>query len=191
MGLYRFIFILLLGWMSMKATHYQFIVRFTKWHRFILVYIHSSAWLDEYEDHHPELSGSITTLTVVIHGGCKFYAAMDTLIDQDGGCKLLCSNGHLDRSRWKAICYQFIVRFTKMTQALSIMKPQYYVYGYCSFLKVKFLFIAISGIFLGIFKGTRGNSRAVPEPMCLPTMTQAGREHCIWKKQHQLIRTSG
>ena len=31
---------------------------------------------------HPELSGCITTLTV-----CN-------------GCKLLCSNGHLDRSRW-------------------------------------------------------------------------------------------
>ena len=30
----------------------------------------------------------------------NFCAAMDTLIDQDGGCKLLCSNGHLDRSRW-------------------------------------------------------------------------------------------
>ena len=33
---------------------------------------------------HPEHSGGVTTLTVLIHGGCK----------------LLCSNGHLDRSRW-------------------------------------------------------------------------------------------
>ena len=32
---------------------------------------------------HPELSGCITTLSVC-----------------NGGCKLLCSNGHLDRSRW-------------------------------------------------------------------------------------------
>ena len=31
----------------------------------------------------------------------NFCAAMDTLIGQGGGCKLLCSNGHLDRSRWR------------------------------------------------------------------------------------------
>ena len=36
---------------------------------------------------HPELSGCITTLTVVIHGGCK----------------LLCCNGHIDRSRWCSV----------------------------------------------------------------------------------------
>ena len=40
-----------------------------------------------------------------------------------------------------------------------------------------FLFITISGIFLGIIKGSHGSQRAVPETMCLPTMTQAGREH--------------
>ena len=44
-------------------------------------------------------------------------------------------------------------------------------------IKVKFLFIAISGISLGIFEGSHGSHRAQPEPMCLPTMTQAGREH--------------
>ena len=27
------------------------------------------------------------------------------------------------------------------------------------------------------FKGSYGSHRAAPEPMCLPTMTQAGREH--------------
>ena len=43
--------------------------------------------------------------------------------------------------------------------------------------KVKFLFIAISGICFGIFEGFHGSQRAAPEPMCLPTMTQAGREH--------------
>ena len=36
--------------------------------------------------------------------------------------------------------------------------------------KVKFLFIAICGICLGIFEGS-------PEHMCLPIMTQAGCEH--------------
>ena len=39
---------------------------------------------------HPELSGCITTLTV-----------------RNGGCKLLCSNGHLDRSRWCSRCTFF------------------------------------------------------------------------------------
>ena len=42
--------------------------------------------------------------------------------------------------------------------------------------KVKFLFIAISGICHGIFESFRGSQRAASEPMCLPTMTQAGRE---------------
>ena len=45
--------------------------------------------------------------------------------------------------------------------------------------KVKFLFIAISGICLGIFKGSHGSHRAAPEPMCLPTMTQMGHEHSM------------
>ena len=44
---------------------------------------------------HPELSGCIAALIV----RKNFCAAVDTLIDQDGGCKPLCSNGHLDRSR--------------------------------------------------------------------------------------------
>ena len=39
----------------------------------------------------------------------------------------------------------------------------------------KVLFVAISGICLGIFQGYR----ATLDPMCLPTMTQAGREHVI------------
>ena len=43
--------------------------------------------------------------------------------------------------------------------------------------KVKFLFIAISGFFLGIFEGSHGSQRVAPEPMSLPTMTQAEREH--------------
>ena len=30
---------------------------------------------------------------------------------------------------------------------------------------------------LGYSKGSRGSHWAAPEPMCLPTMTQAGREH--------------
>ena len=38
---------------------------------------------------HPELSGCITTLTV----------------RNTGGCELLCSNGHLDRSRWRPPCH--------------------------------------------------------------------------------------
>ena len=41
----------------------------------------------------------------------------------------------------------------------------------------KFLFIAISGIFLGMFEGSYGSHRAAPEPICLSAMTQAGREH--------------
>ena len=45
--------------------------------------------------------------------------------------------------------------------------------------EIKFLFIAISVIFLGIFYGSRGSWRALPEPICLPTMTQAGREHVM------------
>ena len=36
--------------------------------------------------------------------------------------------------------------------------------------KVNFLFIAISGNYLGIFEGSHGNKRAAPEPTCLPTM---------------------
>ena len=49
---------------------------------------------------------------------------------------------------------------------------------YCKVkLKVKFLFTTISGICLGIFEGSHGSHRAAPEPMCLPTMTQAGSEH--------------
>ena len=42
----------------------------------------------------PELSGCITTLTV----------------RNTGGCKRLCSNGHLDRSRWQYsdVHYQFL-----------------------------------------------------------------------------------
>ena len=43
--------------------------------------------------------------------------------------------------------------------------------------EIKFLFIAVSEICLGIFEGFHGSHRAVPEPMCLPIMTQAGREH--------------
>ena len=43
--------------------------------------------------------------------------------------------------------------------------------------KVKFLFIAISGICLGIFENSHGNHQATPEPMCLPSMRQAGLEH--------------
>ena len=46
----------------------------------------------------------------------------------------------------------------------------------CKFLKTKFLFIAISGICLGIFEGSHGSHRAAPEPMCLPTTTRAGHE---------------
>ena len=45
--------------------------------------------------------------------------------------------------------------------------------------KVKFLFIAISGIYLGIFEGSHGSYRAAPEHICLPTMTQAGCEHAM------------
>ena len=43
--------------------------------------------------------------------------------------------------------------------------------------KQKFLVIAISGNCLGILEGSHGSHRATLEPMCLPTMTQAGREH--------------
>ena len=46
-------------------------------------------------------------------------------------------------------------------------------------IKLKFLFIAIAGVCLGIFKGSHGSHRAAPKPMCLPTMTQAGHEHAI------------
>ena len=42
---------------------------------------------------------------------------------------------------------------------------------------IMFRFIAISGICLGMFKGSHGGHRAAPELMCLPTMTQAGYEH--------------
>ena len=45
----------------------------------------------------------------------------------------------------------------------------------CTSLKV--LFIIIPGICLGIFKVSYGSHHTVPEPMCLPTMTQAGHEH--------------
>ena len=31
----------------------------------------------------------------------NFCAVIDTLIDQDAGSKLLCSDGHLGRSRWR------------------------------------------------------------------------------------------
>ena len=44
-------------------------------------------------------------------------------------------------------------------------------------LQVKFLFIAISGIYLRVFEGSHGSQQAVPEPMHQPTMTQARREH--------------
>ena len=49
--------------------------------------------------------------------------------------------------------------------------------SYTEALKLKFLFIAISGICLGIFQGSHGSHQAAPEPMCWPTMTQAGHEH--------------
>ena len=42
---------------------------------------------------HPELSGCITTLSV-----CN-----------TGGCKLLCNNGHLDRSRWPSLWYCYLM----------------------------------------------------------------------------------
>ena len=47
----------------------------------------------------------------------------------------------------------------------------------CEQSKVKFIFVVISGIYLGIFEGSHGNHRVVPEPMCLLTVTQAGHEH--------------
>ena len=62
--------------------------------------------------------------------------------------------------------------------------------------KVKFLFVAISGICLGIFKGSHGSHRAAPEPMCLPTMTQAGcntrRSALVWYTlTHYTLRHRG
>ena len=38
-----------------------------------------------------------------------------------------------------------------------------------------FRFIAISGNFLGLFEGSHDSHQAVPEPMCLPTMTSGTR----------------
>ena len=38
---------------------------------------------------------------------------------------------------------------------------------------LKFLFIATSGICLGIIEDSHGSHRAAPEPVCHPTMTQA------------------
>ena len=43
--------------------------------------------------------------------------------------------------------------------------------------KVNLLFIAISAIFIGKFEGSHGSHRASHEPICLPTVTQAGHEH--------------
>ena len=43
--------------------------------------------------------------------------------------------------------------------------------------KVKLSVIAISGICLGIFKGSHGSHRAVPEPIYLPTTRQVGHKH--------------
>ena len=54
----------------------------------------------------------------------------------------------------------------------QLMRVRYHI--------VKFLCFAIFGICLGIFEGFHGSQRAAPGPMCLPTMTQAGREHTTY-----------
>ena len=55
---------------------------------------------------HPELSGCITTLTV----------------RNTGGCKLLCSNGHLDRPRWISPWFQQTAQFTPLVLELSFIR---------------------------------------------------------------------
>ena len=53
----------------------------------------NSPWshLKKKKKKNPELSGCITTLMPTVRN--------------TGGCKLLCSNGHLDRSRWRALWF--------------------------------------------------------------------------------------
>ena len=55
--------------------------------------------------------------------------------------------------------------------------------------KVKFLFIVISGICLEIFEGSHTSQRTAPEPMCLPTMAQAGRRREHTTKCIGLVHT--